>query len=93
MPLLTDTELLDALGDLPGWAVHGGALERAFSGADFAASIDLVNRIAALADEADHHPDLDVRWDTVVVRLTTHSKGGITHRDVELARRIGALVA
>ena len=91
MAHLTDTELQDALGGLPGWVVHGGALERAFSGADFAWSIDMVNRIAAIAEEAGHHPDLDIRWDTVTVRLVTHSEGGITAADADMAPRVQSL--
>jgi 4a-hydroxytetrahydrobiopterin dehydratase len=60
---------------------------------DFAGALDFVNRVGALAERANHHPDIDIRWNTVTLRLSTHSAGGITNADLELAGRIDALTS
>ncbi len=65
--------------------------EDAVRGKDFAAALAYVNAVGALAEEMDHHPDIDIRWNTVTLRLTTHSEGGLTHLDLDLARLIDAL--
>ena len=57
----------------------------------FAGALDYVNRVGALAEAADHHPDIDIRWDTVTLRLSTHSAGGLTEKDLGLAAEIDAL--
>lgn len=90
-PLLTDAELSAALDSLPGWSRVGSALTRTYRFGGFPASIAFVVRCAFPAEALDHHPDLDVRYDTVVVTLSTHSAGGITGLDVELARRLDAI--
>jgi 4a-hydroxytetrahydrobiopterin dehydratase len=74
-----------------GWSEVDGALEREFRFADFAAAIEFVNRVAEAAEEANHHPDLAIHWNRVTVRWWTHTAGGITERDVELATRTDAL--
>jgi 4a-hydroxytetrahydrobiopterin dehydratase len=61
--------------------------------ASFPAAIAAVDRIAVVAEELDHHPDIDIRWRTLTFTVSTHSAGGVTHRDVELARRIDEIVA
>ena len=76
------------LKDLPTWSEHDGAIERVYATDGWPTTIMLVNLIAFLAEAADHHPDLAVSWARVVVRLTTHSAGGITDKDIELARTI-----
>jgi 4a-hydroxytetrahydrobiopterin dehydratase len=73
--------------DLAGWEEIDGALQREFRCKDFAAAIDFVNRVAEAAESANHHPDIDIRWNHVTLRWRTHSAGAITARDVELARR------
>ncbi len=73
------------------WARDGAVLVKVRRGADFAASLVYVNEVGALAEEMDHHPDIDIRWNVVTLRLSTHSAGGLTHLDLELARRIDAL--
>ena len=78
---------------LEDWAEVDGALERTFQFGDFAESIGFVNRVAAAAEAADHHPDLVIRWNRVTVRWRTHSAGAITDRDRELAARCDALAA
>lgn len=70
-----------------------GALRRSITFDTFLDGIDGVRRVAELAERADHHPDIDIRWRTVNLALSTHSEGGITDKDVELARQIDALFA
>ncbi len=93
MPNLLDSKQIKAaLKDLPEWDLEKNSIERVFEFDDFAAAIDFVNGVAELAEEHDHHPDMDIRYVKVRVILSTHSKGGITELDVELAERIGNLV-
>jgi len=73
------------------WDRHGDELVKVHQGKDFVASLDYVNRVGALAEEAGHHPDIDIRWNKVTLRLTTHSAGGITQADLDLAGRIDSL--
>ena len=83
-----DGELQAALASLPGWAVEGGALVKQFTFPSFVAAVDFVNTLAGLAEEANHHPDIDIRYAKVRVALVTHSEGGITGKDLEMAHRI-----
>jgi 4a-hydroxytetrahydrobiopterin dehydratase len=79
--------------ELPaGWIDSGGALEQTFELPSFPEAIAFVNRVAALAQEADHHPDIAISYRKVTLRWTTHSAGGITERDHELAARTSELV-
>ena len=73
------------------WSETSGALERRFAFGSFREAVDFVNRVAALAEAENHHPDIDVRYREVTLRWTTHSAGGITERDRELAARSEAL--
>jgi len=92
MPLLTDEEIQDRLAGLDeGWERKGDALTRRFKFEDFKESIDFVNRITPEAEEMNHHPDLAISWNTVTVTLSTHSQGGVTENDFELASRIDPL--
>jgi 4a-hydroxytetrahydrobiopterin dehydratase len=79
------------LATLPGWSRDGDALVRFYARGDFDGSIAFVNAIAAAANAANHHPDIAIAWDRVTVRLRSHDAGGITARDVALARTIDAL--
>lgn len=92
MAKLTNDELQAALSRLSGWAIHAGELEKAFAFSTFPDGISFVNRVADLAEDAEHHPDIDIRYSTVTLRLSTHSEGGITQKDVDLARRIEGLL-
>ncbi|HET7744923.1 MAG TPA: 4a-hydroxytetrahydrobiopterin dehydratase [Gaiellaceae bacterium] len=74
-----------------GWNEADGALERTFEFADFRGALDFVNKVGDLAEAEDHHPDIDVRYKRVTLRWSTHSAGGITNRDVELAERSAEL--
>jgi 4a-hydroxytetrahydrobiopterin dehydratase len=91
MARLSDEEVEGKLAGLTGWERDGDAIRKAFEGGDFKDSIDFVNRLTPVAEEMGHHPDLEVSWNTVTVSITTHSEGGLTENDFELASRIDAL--
>jgi 4a-hydroxytetrahydrobiopterin dehydratase len=91
-PALTEDELATALAALPGWSVVGGKLASSRDLPSFLEGIGFVQAVGAIAEELDHHPDIDVRWRTVRLAVNTHDSGGaITNRDIELARRVNAL--
>ena len=90
--LLTDTDLHAAMAARPHWEVRDSALVRAVQASTYLEGIHLVDAVAQVAEEIDHHPDIDIRWTTVSFMLSTHSEGGITTKDVDLAGRIDALV-
>ncbi len=81
-----------ALAGLPGWSGDAHALQRSVGAPTFLAGIALVEQVAEAAEAMDHHPDIDIRWRTLRFALSTHDAGGVTALDVELARRIDALV-
>ena len=87
----SDKEASRALTELPGWRAEGGTIARTYETEGWATTLMLVNAIGFIAEAADHHPDLEVSWAKVVVRLSTHSAGGITEKDVALAREIERL--
>jgi 4a-hydroxytetrahydrobiopterin dehydratase len=94
MAELLDAAAVDAaLATGMSWERQGDELVTERRGKDFADSLAFVNAVGALAQEMDHHPDIDIRWNTVTLRLTTHSAGGLTGLDLDLARRIDALSA
>lgn len=90
---LDDAAVAAALTDLPGWTRDGDALVLSVTAPSFAAGIELVNRVAAAAERADHHPDIDIRWATVRFACSTHSAGGLTAKDVALAAAISDAAA
>ena len=73
------------------WRRDGDELVKVATRSGFVGALALVNAVGALAEDANHHPDIDIRWNTVTLRLTTHDAGGLTTKDVELARAIDAL--
>ncbi len=89
--LLSESEIAAALETLPEWSRAGDALTRTVEAATFPAGIELVRQVADIAESANHHPDIDIRWRKVTFALTTHSAGGLTARDVALAREIDRL--
>ncbi len=89
---LPEAEVRAALESMPGWSMEGGAIIKQFSLPSFPAAIDFVTAVAALAEDADHHPDLDIRYTKVRLALVTHSAGGVTDKDLEMARRIEAQI-
>ena len=88
MAKLTEQQIADGLNRLRGWTREGDAIRKSFSFAAFADGIRFVDRVAMAADAMDHHPDVDIRYTTVTMVLSTHSAGGLTRKDFELAERI-----
>ena len=88
--LLDDDAVTQALRELPGWERDGDALVRTAALPTFPAAISVVDEVAVLAENADHHPDIDIRWRKVTLALTTHDAGGLTFRDTELAAQCDA---
>jgi 4a-hydroxytetrahydrobiopterin dehydratase len=90
--LLSQDEIDRALSrELTRWAQEGDAIVRAVRAPTFIAGIELVREVAEVAEDLDHHPDIDIRWRTVTFRLSTHSAGGITMQDLRLAGDIDRL--
>jgi 4a-hydroxytetrahydrobiopterin dehydratase len=85
---LSDLEIQRALGKLSGWSRRGDALTKTFAFDRFADGIAFVDRLAKIADEMNHHPDIDVRYTKITITLSTHDAGGITDADLTLAERI-----
>ena len=90
MARLSDQEIEQALTECDGWSREGDAIIKEFDRGDFAGSVDFINAIAPSAEEMNHHPDLEISWSKVKVKITTHSEGGLTGNDFELARKVDA---
>lgn len=91
--LLQPDEVRSALGTRPGWSGDPGAITRTVTFPSFPEAVAVVDRVAVVAEELDHHPDIDIRWRTLTFRCATHSAGGVTARDLDLASRIDEIVA
>ena len=91
--LLSDEEVGKALGRLHDWRLDEGALVREVELAGFSQAIQVVNRVAEVAESDNHHPDIDIRWRTLTFRCSTHSAGGITAADTALAAEIDNVIA
>ncbi|MFV8320120.1 4a-hydroxytetrahydrobiopterin dehydratase [Mycobacterium sp. 23] len=91
MAVLTDEQVDAALPE--SWERADGALRRSIKFPAFLAGIDAVRRVGEHAEAQDHHPDIDIRWRTVTFVLVTHSEGGITQKDIDMARDINGIVA
>lgn len=91
MAILSDEEIRAALEALPGWARAEGRITKEYRLGGFPGAVAFVVRLSYEAEAADHHPDLDIRYDKVRVSLSTHSEGGITAKDVDLARAVEGL--
>jgi 4a-hydroxytetrahydrobiopterin dehydratase len=90
MPL-SDAEIEARLSEHPGWARSGNAIAKTFERGDFVGSVRFVESLVNPAEAMNHHPDLEISWDRVTVSLSTHSEGGVTASDFELAAKIDAL--
>lgn len=88
MGRLGDADLAQILPTLPGWSLSGGMLRKTFAHASFPEAIVFVNAVAQLAEVANHHPDVDIRYSNITLSLVTHDAGGITDKDVALARGV-----
>ena len=91
-PRLSDDDLAAALPGLPLWSGDGDGLRRTVELPSFRDAVAAIVSIADVAEEMDHHPDVDLRWRTLHLSLVSHSAGGVTELDLELARRIDALL-
>lgn len=90
--LIDTDELQGLLKKLPEWDIEDDSLVRVLEFDEFTQAIDFVNGVADIAEEVGHHPDIDIRWCTITVRLTTHDMGGLTEVDIEMAKKIDTLV-
>lgn len=91
MALLSDAEIEGRLAGLPEWRREGDAIVREFDRGDFVGAVRFVASLVEPAEALGHHPDLEISWKTVTVRISTHSEGGLTAADFDLAERIDAL--
>lgn len=89
LTLLADVEITRRLAALSGWTRAGGTITRTFEFKGFPEAVAFVGRLVAPAEAMDHHPNVDVRYNKVIVTLSTHDSGGITENDLLLAERIG----
>lgn len=90
MKALSPSEVAGALASVPEWRIEGGRLVREFRFTDFVAAIAFVDRVAVLAETANHHPDIDIRYNRVLLGLETHDAKGITVNDFRLAKAASA---
>lgn len=88
---LSEADVQSALQTLPGWKPSGKAIQRIFEFADFSDAMVFVNKIAETAEEANHHPDITINYNKVTLELISHDSGGITQRDVRMAKKINEL--
>jgi 4a-hydroxytetrahydrobiopterin dehydratase len=91
MALLGDEEIEAKLAELRGWERRGDAIAKAFDRGDFVGSVGFVDSLVAPAEAMGHHPDVEISWSTVTVTISTHSEGGLTAADFELAAKIDSL--
>ncbi|MGI8460318.1 MAG: 4a-hydroxytetrahydrobiopterin dehydratase [Solirubrobacterales bacterium] len=91
MALLSDEEIGAKLDELDGWEREGEAIGKTFDRGDFVGSVKFLDQIVGPAEEMGHHPDIAISWSEVVVKITSHSEGGLTANDFELAKRIDSL--
>jgi 4a-hydroxytetrahydrobiopterin dehydratase len=91
MPRLEENQIASAMTTVPEWNRQGDAIARTFQFKDFPAAVKFVDAMALLAEQAWHHPDIDIRWNKVKLVLTTHDAGGLTQRDFDLARQFDQL--
>ena len=85
LPLLTENEIKDHLTKLPDWMLAGGTISKTYQFADFTKAMQFVNQVAEAAEDVNHHPDMDIRYDKVTLALTTHDSSGLTLNDIDLA--------
>jgi 4a-hydroxytetrahydrobiopterin dehydratase len=91
MALLGKAEVDERLAGLSGWELAGKAIRKSFACGDFVGSVRFLGSLVSPAESMNHHPDLEISWDTVTVTISTHSEGGLTGADFELAEKVDAL--
>lgn len=85
MAKLNPDQITVSMATVPDWKREGAGIFRTFTLPDFGKAMEFVNSVAKTAENANHHPDIDIRWNKVTLRLTTHSEGGLTEQDFALA--------
>jgi len=88
MALLNEDEIQRSIAKFGGWMRQGTVIRKEFEFSDFIHAMEFVNSVSTIAERANHHPDIDIRWNKVTLALSTHSAGGITEKDISLARDI-----
>lgn len=88
---LTPDEVLKRLDSLDGWSADGNAIKRRFEFGNFAESLEFVNKVGAIAEDEDHHPDITFGWGYAEIATTTHDRGGVTDVDLALAGRVNQI--
>ena len=88
MALLSENEIQQNLSGITGWQLKGKEIQKVYEKRDFVDSLMFVNQAAFLAEKANHHPDVLIQWNKVTLTLSTHSEGGLTEKDFELAAQI-----
>jgi 4a-hydroxytetrahydrobiopterin dehydratase len=91
MPLLSSEQIQKEISQRRGWELVGKEIKKTFEMKDFVRAMGFVQSVALLAEKANHHPDIDIRWNRVTLTLSTHSAGGLTEKDFNLAAAIDAL--
>jgi len=91
MALLKEKQIIHNIQQLNRWKRNGSEIYRVFTFKDFIRAVGFVQSVAILAEKADHHPDIDIRWNKVTLVLSTHSEGGLTEKDFALAAEINGL--
>jgi 4a-hydroxytetrahydrobiopterin dehydratase len=91
MTPLSDSDIQNALTSLPEWILSGNAIQRVFQFSDFVHAMEFVNQVAEQAEEANHHPDITISYSRVTLSLTSHDAGGLTKRDIAMARKLSSL--
>jgi 4a-hydroxytetrahydrobiopterin dehydratase len=89
--LLNKSAIESALKSMPGWAEKEDSITKTFTRKDFIAAMAFVTKVAIISERADHHPDIDIRWNKITITLSTHSMNGLTKKDFHLAKEIDAL--
>ena len=92
MPRLTDTQIVDALAGLPGWSLSDAGIRKQFDPPTYADAIAALARVGFEAEAAQHHPDVAMSWKRITFTLTTHDEGGVTEKDIAMARAIEAIM-
>jgi 4a-hydroxytetrahydrobiopterin dehydratase len=92
-PLLSDEEIAERLKGHPAWERHGDTIVRLFTLKDFRDALSFVNEVADVADAQDHHPDIEISWNKLQLKVWTHVSGGITERDFRLASAVDEIAA
>jgi 4a-hydroxytetrahydrobiopterin dehydratase len=88
MALLSEEEIKAKLKALEGWQIKGKEIHKVYTHKTFKDAITFVNKVADLAEKANHHPDFLIQYNKVTLKLSTHSKGGVTDSDIKLAKQI-----